>query len=86
MNLTEKQIEFLWEAVQRVKKIFGPNVRCQLEDFQFSDDDWSDQHFVIDSPHPPEVSCDLLDTLCDSWWDEEALKLESKIYPVLGSV
>lgn len=78
---------FLDEAKAQIKQRFGADARIELRPFSWrnegADDEW---HMVIDSPVETELACDLLDDLCDQWWDEAAGLLSVKVYPILGVI
>ena len=78
-------IAFLLQATTEVPRVFGGEVRYALTLFRYPDEpDAFEFHLVIDTHAPPNKACELLDELCDSWWDEAAAELEVEVFPVLG--
>jgi hypothetical protein len=80
--------QFLIDVAVEVPRVFGRDVRYSLVSFDYPDEpDASELHLVIDTDDmEPERACELLDELCDSWWDVAAARLDVEIFPVLGTV
>jgi hypothetical protein len=78
---------FMLQVTEEIPRVFGPDVRYQLEFFRYPDepDAW-ELHIIIDTPALAEQACDLLDQLCEEWWDEAAVGFGFGVHPVLGVV
>lgn len=78
---------FMLRAIEEILRVFGPDVRYQLEVFRYPDelDAW-ELHVTIDTPAPAEQACNLLDQLCEEWWDEAVAGFGFGVHPVLGAV
>jgi hypothetical protein len=76
---------FMLRVTEEIPRVFGPDVHYQLELFRYPDEPeaW-DLHVTIDTPVAAERACDLLDKLCDEWWDEAAVGFGFGVHPVLG--
>lgn len=79
--------QFLLDLTVKIPRVFGPDVRYSLGLFCYPDEpDVSELHLVIDTSAAPERACDLLDELCDNWWDAAIAPLDVDIFPVLGVI
>jgi hypothetical protein len=79
--------QFLLDLTVKIPRVFGPDVRYALGLFCYPDEPAaSELHLVIDTSAAPERACDLLDELCDSWWDAAIAPLDVDIFPVLGVI
>jgi hypothetical protein len=78
---------FMLQATEEIPRVFGPEVEYELALFRYPDepDAW-ELHVTIDTPTPAEQACDLLDKLCDEWWDKAAVGFGFGVHPVLGVV
>lgn len=78
---------FMLRATEEIPRVFGPDVRYQLELFRYPDEPeaW-ELHVTIDTPAAAEQACDQLDKLCDEWWDEAVVGFGFGVHPVLGAV
>jgi hypothetical protein len=78
---------FMLQATEEIPRVFGPEVAFGLALFRYPDepDTW-ELHVTIDTPVPAEQACELLDKLCDEWWDEAAAGFGFGVHPVLGTV
>lgn len=84
---TAEFAQFLLDVAVVVPRVFGPDVRYALAPFTYPDEpDASELHLVIDTNAAPERACELLDELCESWWDAAVVGLDVEIFPVLGVV
>lgn len=82
-------MQFLLDVTVEIPRVFGSEVRYSLALFCYPDEpDASELHMVIDTDAAPERACELLDELCDSWWDTAVapLDIDIDIFPVLGVV
>jgi hypothetical protein len=78
---------FMLRATEEIPRVFGRDVRFQLDFFRYPDepDAW-ELHVIIDTSAPAADACELLDKLCDEWWDEATVGFGFGVHPVLGAV
>lgn len=79
-------IAFLLGAAIEVRRVFGPDVRFGLAEFDYPDEPGAwELHLVIDSREQPDVADVALERLREEWWDGAAAGLGIDVYPVVAA-
>jgi hypothetical protein len=78
---------FMLRTTEEIPRVFGPEVEYELALFRYPDepDAW-ELHLTIDTSAPAKEACELLDKLCDEWWDKAAVGFGFGVHPVLGAL
>jgi len=72
-------IDYLFEAYEQIKKIFGENIEVHLEYEIDQEEQWDELFIVIKSHYPPEKAIELERMLFDEWFVHIMDKFNNKL-------